>query len=40
MRTSADSISRQKRDASGVKVMNLEDGATLTAFTLVPADES
>ncbi|MBT8192350.1 MAG: DNA gyrase subunit A [Acidimicrobiia bacterium] len=40
MRTGVDSISRQKRDASGVKVMNLEDGATLTAFTLVPAEET
>ena len=40
MRTAVDSISRQKRDASGVKVMNLEEGASLTAFTLVPADES
>ena len=35
MRTEGDAISRQKRDASGVKVMNLEDGATLTAFTVV-----
>ena len=40
MRTAVDSISRQKRDASGVKVMNLEADATLTAFTLVPADDS
>ena len=40
MRTSVDSISRQKRDASGVKVMNLEDGARLSAFSLVPADDS
>jgi DNA gyrase subunit A len=38
MRTATDSISRQKRDASGVKVMNLEQGARLTAFTLVPAE--
>jgi DNA gyrase subunit A len=38
MRTEVDSISRQRRDASGVKVMNLEAGATLTSFTLVPAD--
>ncbi len=40
IRTEADSISRQKRDASGVKVMNLEDDATLTAFTIVPAEET
>jgi DNA gyrase subunit A len=40
MRTEVDSISRQKRDASGVKVMNLEQDATLTAFTLVPAEDS
>ncbi len=39
MRTEVDAISRQKRDASGVKVMNLEEGATLTSFTLVPAEE-
>jgi DNA gyrase subunit A len=39
MRTEGDSISRQKRDASGVKVMNLEEGASLAAFTVVPADE-
>jgi DNA gyrase subunit A len=39
MRTESDTISRQKRDASGVKVMNLEAEATLTAFTVVSADE-
>jgi DNA gyrase subunit A len=39
IRTSADSISRQKRDATGVKVMNLAEGAQLTAFALVPPDE-
>ena len=39
IRTEADTISRQKRDASGVKVMNLEDDATLTSFTIVPADQ-
>jgi DNA gyrase/topoisomerase IV subunit A len=39
MRTEGDSISRQKRDASGVKVMNLEPDASLTAFTVVSADE-
>ena len=39
MRTEGDSISRQKRAASGVKVMNLEAGATLTAFTVVSPEE-
>ena len=39
MRTEGGSVSRQKRDASGVKVMNLEEGASLTAFTLVSPDE-
>jgi DNA gyrase subunit A len=39
MRTDGDSISRQKRDASGVKVMNLEAGASLTAFTVVSPEE-
>jgi len=38
IRTPADSISLQKRDASGVKVMNLEDGSGLTSFTVVPAE--
>jgi DNA gyrase subunit A len=33
------SISRQKRDASGVKVMNLASGAELTAMAPVPAEE-
>jgi DNA gyrase subunit A len=31
-------ISRQKRDASGVKVMNLEEGATISAFDLAPPE--
>ena len=39
IRTPADAISLQKRAASGVKVMNLEDDATVTAVTLVPAEE-
>ncbi len=39
MRMEGDAISRQKRDASGVKVMNLEQGSTLTAFTVVAAEE-
>ncbi len=39
MRMEGGAISRQKRDASGVKVMNLEQGSTLTAFTVVAAEE-
>ena len=34
MRTSVDSISRQKRDSTGVKVINVGD-ATLAAFTVI-----
>jgi DNA gyrase subunit A len=40
IRTAADTISRQKRDATGVKVMNLSAGAQITAFALVPPDEA
>lgn len=40
IRTAADTISRQKRDATGVKVMNLSEGAQITAFALVPAEEA
>jgi DNA gyrase subunit A len=40
IRTSADSISRQKRDATGVKVMNLSAGAQITSFDLVPPEEA
>jgi len=40
MRMEGDAISRQKRDASGVKVMNLEEGSTLTAFTMVAGEEA
>jgi DNA gyrase subunit A len=40
IRTSADTISRQKRDATGVKVMNLSAGAQITAFALVPPEEA
>ena len=40
IRTAVDSISRQKRDASGVKVMDLPDGAELAAFALVPPDDT
>lgn len=39
IRTAVDGISRQKRDASGVKVMNLDDGTTLVSFTPVPNGE-
>jgi DNA gyrase subunit A len=38
IRTSVDTISRQKRDATGVKAMNLGEGAVLSAFALVPQD--
>lgn len=38
IRMQTDTISRQKRDASGVKVMNLPDGASLTSFAPVPTD--
>jgi DNA gyrase subunit A len=38
IRTETDPISRQKRDASGVKVMNVAEGAELSAFALVPQD--
>ena len=40
IRSEADTISRQKRDATGVKVMNLSAGAQITAFALVPPDEA
>jgi DNA gyrase subunit A len=40
IRMVTDSISRQKRDATGVKVMNLSEGAQVTAFALVPAEEA
>jgi DNA gyrase subunit A len=39
IRTNVDSISLQKRDASGVKVMNLEGDASVSAFALVPKEE-
>ncbi len=39
IRTETDTISRQKRDASGVKVMNVTKGAELSAFALVPQEE-
>ena len=39
IRMQTDTISRQKRDASGVKVMNLPKGAQLTSFAPVPSEE-
>ena len=39
IRTAVDGISRQKRDASGVKVMNLDEGTTLVSFAPVPNGE-
>lgn len=36
IRQAVSDISRQKRESTGVKVMNLEDGATLSAAALVP----
>jgi DNA gyrase subunit A len=39
IRQMTDQISRQRRDSTGVRVMNLEDGAELSAAALVPQDE-
>ena len=39
IRQSVDEISRQKRDSTGVKVMNLEGDAELSAVTLVSREE-
>ncbi len=39
IRQSVDEISRQGRAATGVKVMNLEDGARLSAVALVPRED-
>jgi DNA gyrase subunit A len=39
IRTFADTVSRQKRDASGVKVMNLGGDGEVSAFALVPVVE-
>jgi len=38
IRTAVDTISRQRRDATGVKVMNLGAGAAISAFDLVPPE--
>ena len=39
IRQAVDEISRQKRASTGVKVMNLEEGAELSAVAPVPAEE-
>jgi DNA gyrase subunit A len=39
IRSEAKTISRQGRDATGVKVMNLAQGATLTALAIAPVDD-
>ncbi|MFQ5555018.1 MAG: DNA gyrase subunit A [Acidimicrobiia bacterium] len=39
IRQSVDSISRQQRDSTGVKVMNLEQDAELSAMALVPLED-
>ena len=40
IRTTADSISRQQRSATGVRVMNLPEGAAITAVAPVPPEEA
>ncbi len=40
IRQPSDKISRQKRAAQGVKIMSLEDGASLSGFALVPREET
>ena len=39
IRTPADKISRQRRDSTGVRVMNVGAGSHLAAFTVVPPEE-
>jgi DNA gyrase subunit A len=39
IRTPIESISRQQRDSTGVRVMNLEAGTELAAYTIVPQEE-
>jgi len=39
MRAEAKSISRQKRPSTGVKVMNLDDGAVLSALAIAPKED-
>ncbi len=38
IRTSVDSISRQGRNATGVKVMTPDEGGAVTAFAPVPTE--
>ncbi len=40
IRTEVNQISRQKREASGVKVMNLSDAGTISAFAPIPLEEN
>ncbi len=40
IRMETDLISRQKRDATGVKVMDVEGDASIASFTLVPPEET
>ncbi len=39
IRQAIDLISRQRRDSTGVRVMNLEDGAAISAIALVPRED-
>lgn len=39
IRLPAKSISRQQREATGVRVMSLEEGAEIVAFTIVDGDD-
>jgi DNA gyrase subunit A len=39
IRTKVDQISRQKREASGVKVMGLPEGVTVSTFTIAAQDD-
>ena len=39
IRQAVDLISRQRRDSTGVRVMNLEDGAAISAIALVPRED-
>jgi DNA gyrase subunit A len=40
IRTATDTISRQKRDATGVRLMNLSEGAVVSAVEPVPVEEA
>jgi DNA gyrase subunit A len=39
IRTTAKSISRQGREATGVRLMSLEDGGEIVAFTVIEAED-